>query len=134
MITYNPRLKFTSPLAILRLRILLVGLAQNFRLRYLAAEFGVTTMRACFFRCSQRSAPYFAWAQRSPGALQWVTPPPLVLKSAKNCFDRTGGIDASEALIEALILVGKFLVIDPKQVKQRGLEVADVDGILDDVV
>ena len=54
--------------------------------------------------------------------------------SANNCLHRTGLLDAREALIEALILVGKFLMIDPEQVKQGGLEVADMDGIFDDVV
>ena len=57
-----------------------------------------------------------------------------VKKSANNRLYRTGGLDAREALIEALVLVGKSLVIDPKQVQQGGLEVADMNRIFDDVV
>ena len=56
------------------------------------------------------------------------------LKSANDRLHRAGGLDARETLIEALILVSEPLVIDTEQVKHRGLEVADMDGVLDDVV
>ena len=60
--------------------------------------------------------------------------PPRTEESADNCLHRAGRLDSREALIEALILVSESLVIDPEQVKQRGLEVTDMHGVLDDVV
>jgi hypothetical protein len=55
-------------------------------------------------------------------------------KSAYDGLDRSGWVHASKPLIEALILVCESLVIDSEQVKQCGLEVADMNRIFDDVV
>lgn len=53
---------------------------------------------------------------------------------AENVSDDLGGFDAGELLVEALIFEGELVVVDSELVKDGGVEVADVDGVLGDVV
>ena len=43
-------------------------------------------------------------------------------------------LDAGELGVEAAELVGEALVVDAEAVEDRGVEVAEVDRVLDDVV
>ena len=42
--------------------------------------------------------------------------------------------DAGEADVEAAEGVGEAVVVDPEDVQHRGVQVAEVDGVLGDVV
>jgi hypothetical protein len=57
-----------------------------------------------------------------------------VAASAEQVLDDFGGFDAREFEVEPLEAVGEAFVIDAEEVQGSGVEVADVDGILDDVV
>ena len=39
-----------------------------------------------------------------------------------------------QAVVAARVAVGEPLVVDAEQVQDRGLQIVDVDGVLDDVV
>ena len=54
--------------------------------------------------------------------------------SAEHFFDEMGFFDACETDVEALVFYTEALVVDPKQVENGGIQVANVNGILDDVV
>src|SRR5262245_30025459 len=51
-----------------------------------------------------------------------------------NRLNGAGRLDSCQTLIEPLIFVGKFLVVDPEQVKDRRLKVTHVHGVADNVV
>ena len=53
---------------------------------------------------------------------------------AQNLFDHVSRFYACEALVEAAVLVGEGFVIDAKVVKNRGVDVADVRSVFDDVI
>jgi len=53
---------------------------------------------------------------------------------AQDFFDDAGWFDAGELLVEALVIEGELVVINSQLVKDGGVKVADVDGILGDVV
>ena len=55
-------------------------------------------------------------------------------ESREDFFDDLGGFHAGEAHVEALELFGETMVIDAKEVEQGGVEVADVNHVLDGVV
>src|SRR3954470_3493453 len=54
--------------------------------------------------------------------------------SRQERLDHAGRLDAGQALVEPLMAVGEPLVVEAEQVQHGGVEVADVDGVLDDVV
>ena len=54
--------------------------------------------------------------------------------SGEEILDDLGWFDAGEAEVEALEAVGEAVVLDAHEVEGGGVEVADVDGVLDDVV
>ena len=56
------------------------------------------------------------------------------VRSAHHLLDDARLLDAGQPLIEPLVAVGEALVVDAEQVQHRGVEVADVDRVLDDVV
>ncbi len=49
-------------------------------------------------------------------------------------FDDFGGVDTGKAAIEALETVAEAVVFEAEQVQDGGVEVADVEGVFDDVV
>ncbi len=55
-------------------------------------------------------------------------------ESADQFGDDAAFLDTSEAGIEALDTDGEAVVLDAEEVKDGGVEVADVDRVLDDVV
>jgi hypothetical protein len=54
--------------------------------------------------------------------------------SGEQLLDHLRLLDAGQLAVEALEAVGEALVVEAEQVQHRGVEVADVHGILDDVV
>ena len=57
-----------------------------------------------------------------------------LFNSRQQLLDHVGRLDAGQPLVEALVAVGEPLVVEAQQVQHGGVEVADVDGVLDDVV
>lgn len=55
-------------------------------------------------------------------------------KLGDQLFNDLGWLNAGQSLVETLVLEGESLMIDSQQVQDRGVEVADVDRILNDVV
>ena len=49
-------------------------------------------------------------------------------------FHSAGGFDAGQALVETLIFVGEFLVVDAEQVQNRSLKITNMNGIFQDIV
>ncbi len=49
-------------------------------------------------------------------------------------FDHPGGFDAGQALVEPLIAEREPLMVETQEPEHRGVEVVDVNGVLDDVV
>ena len=54
---------------------------------------------------------------------------PKTERLSDQCLDRVGGFDSSQTLIEALVFVRELLVIDAKQIENRRLKIANVNGI-----
>src|SRR4051794_16685363 len=67
-------------------------------------------------------------AADAPGSPQRYRP------SRQDRLDRVGRLDAGQALVEALVLDRQPGVVDAELVQDGGVDVADVDGVLDDVV
>src|SRR6188472_2798309 len=55
-------------------------------------------------------------------------------ESSHQLLDDACLLDSSQPLIEPLIPIGEALVVDAHEMQHRGVEVVDVDGVLDDVV
>jgi len=53
--------------------------------------------------------------------------------SGQDVFHDAGRFDTGEALIETLELEREALVFETQQMQDRGVQVADVDAIFDDV-
>mgnify|MGYP001404403990 CR=1 FL=1 len=53
------------------------------------------------------------------------------MKSGEQLFDHAAFADASETEVEAGILVGEAFVVEAEQVQQCGVQVVDVDFVLD---
>ena len=49
-------------------------------------------------------------------------------------FDDLGLLHAGQLLIQPLVAVGELGVVDAQELQHGGVEVADVDGVFDDVV
>src|SRR4051794_27477457 len=56
----------------------------------------------------------------------------LVRRSGQDGLDDLA-VDVGQAEVATLEAVGQARVVDAQEVQQRGLEVVDVDGVLDDV-
>ena len=54
--------------------------------------------------------------------------------SRKNRINDTGRLNAGKASVESLKFVRKPLVIDAAEVEHRGMQVAEVDNVLDRTV
>src|SRR3954451_7456630 len=54
--------------------------------------------------------------------------------SGEDVLDPMRLLDSGEAHVQAAELVGEAVVIDPEAVQDGGVQVAEVDGVLDDVV
>jgi len=67
-------------------------------------------------------------------AFVYRRPSHLLLSSRQQPGDNIGWNGTREFLIESLKLVCQLVVVDPKTVQNRSIEVADRDRILDDVV
>ena len=66
--------------------------------------------------------------------VRWVNMGELGRRSGHQRLHHAGRFDAGEAEVEALRLEGEALVVDAKQVQHGGVEVADLNRVLDDVV
>ncbi len=58
----------------------------------------------------------------------------MLNESGKNAFYYMGFFHSRKAEVKALVFDGETFVIDAEVVEEGGVEIADVDGILDDVV
>ena len=64
-----------------------------------------------------------------PTEFRWNSP-----RSGQNSLDRRVLLDAGEPHVQALEFEGQAAMIDAQAVQDRGVEVVNVDGVLDDVV
>lgn len=55
-------------------------------------------------------------------------------RSGEDFGDDFGGFDAGEFVVEALEFGGEAGVVDAEAIEEGGVEVADVDGVLDGAV
>src|ERR1043165_1400811 len=72
--------------------------------------------------------------RRSNYAIAYATEDRTAPASRQQRLDDLGLLHAGELGVEALVAVGQALVVEAELVEDRRVEVADVDGILDDVV
>ena len=54
--------------------------------------------------------------------------------SGQQLLDHAGRLDAGQALVEPLVAVSEPPMVEPQELQHGGVEVADVHGVLDDVV
>src|SRR4051794_22774484 len=69
-----------------------------------------------------------------PVATSWQLVATGLDGSGEQFLDDAGRLDAGQALVEALVPHREALVVEAEQLEDGGVEVADVDGVLDDVV
>src|SRR5262245_18058773 len=79
--------------------------------------------------------------RRVAGHMGWVMWPATRSTTARGrlslcqeLVDHVRFLDAGEPLVQALVAVAEAAVVVAEQVQDGGVEVADVDGVLDDVV
>jgi hypothetical protein len=90
------------------------------------------------------SHPWRAWigAQCAGGSLANASSTPAtstflsihLASSGHQLRDHARRLDAGQALVETLIAVCESLMVETQKLQNGGVEVADVDGILDDVI
>ena len=106
------------------------------RRRSLSAESSFCSDNVPVRRAGSVSFPIGRYFQ--PDAIGRLTPParrpsPLP-RLRQQLLDHLRRLDAGQPLVEALVPDAEPLVVEAEQVQHRGVEVADVDRVLDDVV
>ena len=54
--------------------------------------------------------------------------------SGQDLVDDSGALNTGQALVQALVAIGKSFVVDAQALQHRGVEVVDVHRIADDVI
>ena len=57
-----------------------------------------------------------------------------VSASGQEWLDHVRRLDAGQALVEPLVAISEPAMVEPQKLEHGGVEVADVDGVFDDVV